>query len=50
MDNNKWAKLRPGGEQTAWGIGSEKEAEVQKICIVIMLLLLGLLFTVAKMQ
>lgn len=45
-----WAKLRLGGEEAAWGIGSKKEAEVQKICVVIILFLLGLLFAVAKMQ
>lgn len=45
-----WAKLRLGGEEAAWGIGSKKEAEVQRICVVIILFLLGLLFAIAKMQ
>lgn len=45
-----WAKLRLGGEEAAWGIGGKKEAEVQRICVVIILFLLGLLFAVAKMQ
>lgn len=50
MDINTWAKLRLRGEEAAWGIGSKKEAEVQKICVVIMLFLLGLFFAVAKIQ
>lgn len=50
MDSSTWAKLRLLGEEAAWGIGSKKEAEVQKICVVIMLFSSGLFFAVAKMQ
>lgn len=42
--------MRLWGEEAAWGIGSKKEAEVQKICVVIIPFLLGLFSAVEKMQ